>query len=192
MADDVLRQGVQGISDLISEYGLVNVDFADVKAIMEGRGIAHMGVGHGSGEDKIDQAVKMAVNSPLLETSISGAKSILLYVAGGYDMGMLDISKIASKIQDEAAPDANIIFGATVDEDSNDRITVTLIATDFGSQGDFISDEDLDKLSSHGKAVQTADGLEGYEMDMSDIMSTEPLSTENGKSSVFDVPDFLK
>ncbi|WP_071132890.1 cell division protein FtsZ [Alterileibacterium massiliense] len=193
MADDVLRQGVQGISDLISEYGLVNVDFADVKAIMEGRGIAHMGVGRGSGEDKIDQAVKMAVNSPLLETSISGAKSILLYVAGGYDMGMLDISKIASKIQDEADPDANIIFGATVDEDSTDKITVTLIATDFASQGDLITDEDIENVSSsHGKAVQTPDGLEGYEMDMSDIMSTEKMSTGNGQSSVFDVPDFLK
>ena len=152
-----------------------------------------MGVGRGSGEDKIDQAVKMAVNSPLLETSISGAKSILLYVAGGYDMGMLDISKIASKIQDEADPDANIIFGATVDEDSTDKITVTLIATDFASQGDLITDEDLENVSSsHGKAVQTPDGLEGYEMDMSDIMSTEKMSTGNGQSSVFDVPDFLK
>lgn len=193
MADDVLRQGVQGISDLISEYGLVNVDFADVKAIMEGRGIAHMGVGGGSGEDKIDQAVKMAVNSPLLETSISGAKSILLYVAGGYDMGMLDISKIASKIQDEADPDANIIFGATIDEDLADQITVTLIATDFAGQGGVITDEEIERLSSpYGKAVHTPDGLEGYEMDMSDIMATDRVSDGNGQASVFDVPDFLK
>ena len=114
MADDVLRQGVQGISDLISEYGLVNVDFADVKTVMEGRGIAHMGVGTGTGENKVEEAVKNAIDSPLLETTINGAKSILLYVSGGYDMGMLDISNIAEQIQEEADPDANIIFGATV------------------------------------------------------------------------------
>ena len=100
MADDVLRQGVQGISDLISEYGLVNVDFADVKTVMEGRGIAHMGVGTGTGENKVEEAVKNAIDSPLLETTINGAKSILLYVSGGYDMGMLDISNIAEQIQE--------------------------------------------------------------------------------------------
>ena len=93
MADDILRQGVQGISDLISEYGLVNVDFADVRTIMEGRGIAHMGVGFGEGEDRIETAIHNAINSPLLETSINGSKSLLLYVSGGYDMGMLEDRK---------------------------------------------------------------------------------------------------
>ncbi|MBR2390242.1 MAG: cell division protein FtsZ, partial [Mogibacterium sp.] len=133
MADDVLRKGVQGISDLISEYGLVNVDFADVRTIMEGRGIAHMGVGTGEGEDRIEEAITNAINSPLLETSISGAKSILLYVTGGYDMGMLDINTIADRVQGEADADANIIFGATISEEMTDKISVTIIATDFGN-----------------------------------------------------------
>lgn len=112
MADDVLRQGVQGISDLISKEGYVNVDYADVRTTMEGRGVAHMGVGVGSGDNKVEEAVRNAIESPLLETSVDGARSILLYVSGGLDMGMLDISKIAEKIQAEADPDANIIFGA--------------------------------------------------------------------------------
>ena len=147
MADDVLRQGVQGISDLISEYGLVNVDFADVKTVMEGRGIAHMGVGTGTGENKVEEAVKNAIDSPLLETTINGAKSILLYVSGGYDMGMLDISNIAEQIQEEADPDANIIFGATVSEDMEDRVTVTIIATDFSTSG-------VDPIASEMEALK--------------------------------------
>ncbi len=114
----------------------VNDDFAkDVKTIMEGRGVAHMGVGIGTGDNRIEDAVRNAIESPLLETSIDGARSILLYVCGGYDMGMQDISKIASKIQDEADPDANIIFGATVNENMNDKVSITLIATDFTSGG---------------------------------------------------------
>lgn len=135
MADDVLRQGVQGISDLISKEGYVNVDYADVRTTMEGRGVAHMGVGVGSGDNKVEEAVRNAIESPLLETSVDGARSILLYVSGGLDMGMLDISKIAEKIQAEADPDANIIFGASVSEDMADKVSVTLIATDFQSEG---------------------------------------------------------
>ncbi|MBK5247728.1 MAG: cell division protein FtsZ, partial [Peptostreptococcaceae bacterium] len=91
-ADDVLKQGVQGISDLIAEAGLINLDFADVKTVMSDRGVAHMGVGHGRGENRVDDAVKSAIESPLLETSINGAKAILLNVMGGYDLGMLEIN----------------------------------------------------------------------------------------------------
>ena len=98
MADDVLRQGVQGISDLISDFALINVDFADVKSVMTDRGIAHMGVGRGTGENRAQDAVKSAIESPLLETTIQGAKAILLYVAGGYDLGMLEVSEIASLV----------------------------------------------------------------------------------------------
>ena len=102
MADNVLKQGVQGISDLISDYALINVDFADVKSVMTDRGVAHMGVGRGTGENRAQDAVKLAIESPLLETTISGAKAILLYVAGGYDLGMLEVSEIANLVEEQA------------------------------------------------------------------------------------------
>ena len=193
MADDVLRQGVQGISDLISEYGLVNVDFADVKTVMEGRGIAHMGVGTGTGENMVEEAVKNAIDSPLLETTINGAKSILLYVSGGYDMGMLDISNIAEQIQEEADPDANIIFGATVSEDMEDRVSVTIIATDFSTSGvdPIASEMEAIKVPAmKGKPVELEGGLSGVEMDLHSILEND---TEDKHSTLnFDVPDFLR
>ena len=105
MADNVLKQGVQGISDLISDYALINVDFADVKSVMTDRGVAHMGVGRGTGENRAQDAVKLAIESPLLETTISGAKAILLYVAGGYDLGMLEVSEIANLVEEQADRD---------------------------------------------------------------------------------------
>lgn len=185
MADDVLRRGVQGISDLITEYGLVNVDFADVKTVMEGRGIAHMGVGNGEGEDRIEQAVKNAVESPLLETSISGAKSILLYVSGGYDMGMIDISTIAERIQEEAHPDANIIFGATISEDMQDKISVTLIATDFNSPSTDLGVEPV----VTGTPIKV-DGIDAVEMDFADIMKKSSIEADS--SIDYDIPDFLR
>ena len=197
MADDVLRQGVQGISDLISEYGLVNVDFADVRTIMEGRGIAHMGVGVGEGENRIEEAVQSALNSPLLETSISGAKSILLYVSGGYDMGMLDINTIAEKVQTEADPDANIIFGAAISEEMTEKISVTIIATDFGNVkagmgGNTVFDapsEPIAKTTGNMPRV-TIDGLDGYEADLDTLLNDDNASKSNGTD--FDIPDFLR
>lgn len=193
MADDVLRQGVQGISDLISEYGLVNVDFADVKTVMEGRGIAHMGVGVGTGENKVEEAVRNAVDSPLLETSIDGAKSILLYVSGGYDMGMLDISNIAEQIQEEADPDANIIFGATVSDDMEDKVSVTIIATDFSTSGVDPIMEELEPIKApmtQGTPVELEDGLTGREMDLHTILEND--SQDKHSTLNFDVPEFLR
>lgn len=193
MADDVLRQGVQGISDLISEYGLVNVDFADVKSVMEGRGIAHMGVGVGTGENKVEEAVRNAVDSPLLETSIDGAKSILLYVSGGYDMGMLDISNIAEQIQEEADPDANIIFGATVSDDMEDKVSVTIIATDFSTSGVDPVMEELEPIKApmtQGTPVELEDGLTGREMDLHTILEND--SQDKHSTLNFDVPEFLR
>ena len=110
MADDVLRQGVQGISDLISEFALINVDFADVKSVMTDRGIAHMGTGRGTGENRAKDAVTSAIESPLLETTIAGARAILLYVSGGYDLGMLEVNEIASMVEEKA--DENAILKA--------------------------------------------------------------------------------
>lgn len=132
MADDILRQGVQGISDLISDFALINVDFADVKSVMTDRGIAHMGVGHGKGDNRAKEAVTAAIESPLLETTISGARAILLYVSGGYDLGMLEVNEIASMVEEQADREAILIFGAAVSEEMNDEIAITVIATGFG------------------------------------------------------------
>lgn len=195
MADDILRQGVQGISDLISQYGLVNVDFADVKTVMQGRGMAHMGVGVGEGENKIEDAIEAAIHSPLLETEITGSKSILLYVAGGYDMGMLEINTIAERIADEADDDANIIFGASIDEEMNGRVSITIIATDFGSGtgidgNSFVAAEKKATHSLYEKEVVNVDGMEGHEVTLDELVSTNPIGSD--ATSVFDIPDFLK
>ena len=195
MADDVLRKGVQGISDLISEYGLVNVDFADVRTVMEGRGIAHMGVGQGEGENRIEDAITNAVHSPLLETSISGAKSILLYVTGGYDMGMLDINTIADRVQSEADADANIIFGATISEEMTDKISVTIIATDFGNTsgidgGISIAPQTEKDTLATAKRI-TVDGLDAVEVEL-DRLFDDNDSVSSGRSDDFDIPEFLK
>ena len=131
MADEVLRQGVQGITDLIVDAGVINLDFADVKTIMSDRGLAHMGVGRGEGENKVEDAVKAALESPLLETSINGAKAILLNVMGGYDIGMLEVHEAAKQVQSAADKDANLIFGAAVKEELNDKMIITVIATGF-------------------------------------------------------------
>ena len=131
MSDDVLRQGVQGISDLIRDDAMINVDFADVRSVMTDRGVAHMGVGHGFGETRAADAVKGAIESPLLETTIDGAKAILLYVVGGYEVGMMEINEIASEVQNRASEDCILIFGAAIDDQMKDEIKVTVIATGF-------------------------------------------------------------
>jgi cell division protein FtsZ len=195
MADDVLRKGVQGISDLISEYGLVNVDFADVRTIMEGRGVAHMGVGTGEGEDRIEEAITNAINSPLLETSISGAKSILLYVTGGYDMGMLDINTIADRVQGEADADANIIFGATISEEMTDKISVTIIATDFGRvtegmEGINITPQTERDTLATAKRI-TVDGLDAVEVELDKLFDDNDAPSSH-RTDDFDIPEFLK
>ncbi|MNM74929.1 MULTISPECIES: cell division protein FtsZ [Clostridium] len=130
-ADDVLRQGVQGISDLITIPGLVNLDFADVRAVMLDKGLAHMGVGTGTGDNRAQDAAKQAISSPLLETSIVGATGVLLNVTGGADLGLLEINEAAEIVQEAADPDANIIFGAVIDETLKDEIRITVIATGF-------------------------------------------------------------
>jgi len=131
MADNVLRQGVQGITDLIGDSGLINLDFADVETVMRDRGVAHMGIGVGRGEDKVKDAVRSAIDSPLLETTVSGAKAILLNITGGYDLGMMDVTDAANLIQAESDKDAIIIFGAAVREDMKDELHITVIATGF-------------------------------------------------------------
>lgn len=133
IADDVLRQGVQGISELITEHGLINLDFADVKAIMSNAGSALMGIGRASGDDRAAQAAQQAIESPLIEVSIDGAKGVLFNVTGGYDMSMSEIQEAAEIITSAVSPDANIIFGATLKPDLEDELIITVIATGFDS-----------------------------------------------------------
>lgn len=201
MADDVLRQGVQGISDLISDFALINVDFADVKSVMTDRGVAHMGVGRGTGETRAKDAVKNAIESPLLETTIEGAKAILLYVAGGYDLGMLEVSEIASLVEERADRDCILIFGAAVNEEMQDEIAITVIATGFDEglestsgggreAADKPSEPDQQKqgLGGYDDVFGRVEGLEGKEVTLPDIL--QKAEEEKG-SSRFEIPSFL-
>ncbi|NPV26584.1 MAG: cell division protein FtsZ [Firmicutes bacterium] len=134
IADDVLRQGVQGISDLIAVPGLINLDFADVKTIMTETGSALMGIGTGRGENRAAEAARGAISSPLLETSIEGAKGVLLNITGGPSLSLFEVNEAAEIIAQAADPEANIIFGAVIDENLNDEVRVTVIATGFDSR----------------------------------------------------------
>ncbi|SNS24354.1 cell division protein FtsZ [Anaerovirgula multivorans] len=138
IADDILKQGVQGISDLIAVPGLVNLDFADVKTIMLEQGLAHMGIGRASGENRAAEAAKQAIHSPLLETSIEGAKGVLLNITGGSSLGLFEVNEAAELVTQAADQDANIIFGAVINEELKDEIRITVIATGF--------EQDLSKL----------------------------------------------
>ncbi|HZK88405.1 MAG TPA: cell division protein FtsZ [Anaerovoracaceae bacterium] len=213
-ADDVLKQGVQGISDLIAEAGLINLDFADVKTVMSDRGVAHMGVGHGRGENRVEDAVKSAIESPLLETSINGAKAILLNVMGGYDLGMLEINTIADQIEKAADEDAIVIFGSTIREDLQDEIIITVIATGFEERPsvEFGCNSGKNKPGNpvienigvkNPYVIRDAFGLidEGPHRRAEEIIEKEdPLDEkleleakeeEKRKSKMFDIPSFL-
>ena len=134
MADDVLRQGVQGITDLITVPGLVNLDFADVRTIMRDAGSALMGIGTAAGENRATEAARAAVSSPLLETSIEGATGILLNITGGPDIGLFEVNEAAEVVTSAADQNANVIFGAVIDDSLGDDLRVTVIATGFGAQ----------------------------------------------------------
>jgi cell division protein FtsZ len=135
VADDVLRQGVQGISDLVTLPGLINLDFADVRTIMSEAGNALLGIGMGVGENRATEAAQQAVSSPLLETSMEGARSILLSITGGTNLSLWEVNEAAKSVSEAAHPDANIIFGAMVDEKLDDQVWVTVVATGYGDEG---------------------------------------------------------
>jgi cell division protein FtsZ len=134
LADDVLRQGIQGISDLITVPGIINLDFADVKTIMSDQGEALMGIGVGTGENRASDAAKQAISSPLLERGIEGAKGIIISITGNEDLGLFEINEASQVITEAADPDANIIWGTSVDPDLDDTVKITVIATGFGDQ----------------------------------------------------------
>ena len=131
VADDVLRQGIQGISDLIAVPAMINLDFADVKTIMREKGLAHMGIGNASGERRAAEAARQAIESPLLETSITGARGVLMNITGGPDLSLLEVNEAAELISENVDPEANIIFGADIDEAMGDALRITVIATGF-------------------------------------------------------------
>lgn len=170
LADDVLRQGVQGVSDLIAVPGLINLDFADVKTIMQDTGLAHMGIGRGSGENKAEEAAKQAISSPLLETSIEGARGVLLNITGGIDLGLQEVNLAAELIQAAADPEANIIFGAVIDENLSDEIIITVIATGFSKSPEikrqdriFVMNNDK-KVSEQPRRLIVDEDVEGPEI----------------------------
>jgi cell division protein FtsZ len=148
-ADEVLRQGVQGISDLITDTGLINVDFADVTTVMKGAGYAHMGIGTARGEDRAEQAAKLAVESALLETTIDGATGVLINITGGRDLNLLETNAAAQLIEERVSEDATVIFGASIDEAMEDEIRITVIATGLdGSATGIPSEKKSDKKSA--------------------------------------------
>ena len=147
-ADDVLRQGVQGIADLITNPGLINLDFADVRSVMVDKGLAHMGIGKGSGDTRAKDAAEEAICSPLLETSITGATGVLINITGGPDLSLFEINEASEIVQESADPDANIIFGTAIDESLKENIRITVIATGF--------DKETNRLAAVKKAEKIA------------------------------------
>lgn len=172
IADDVLRQGIQGISDLIAVPALINLDFADVKTVMADQGLAHMGIGKASGENRATEAARQAIQSPLLETSIDGAKGVLLNITGGKNLGIFEVNEAADLIRQSVDPDANIIFGAGVDENVKDELKITVIATGFDGAKTIDSGKGLNnKLNNNENNKNDKDnkGEKYYESDDLDI-----------------------
>ncbi|MBQ2660061.1 cell division protein FtsZ [Candidatus Saccharibacteria bacterium] len=168
IADDVLRQGVQGISELITEESLINLDFADVKAIMKNAGSALMGIGRASGENRAVLAAQQAIESPLIEVKIEGAKGVLFSVAGGYDMSMAEIQTAAEVITGAVSPDANIIFGASIRPELEDEIVITVVATGFDS--DYYREQEEAMKAEEPEKEEVAEAVtESGEKDTSDF-----------------------
>ena len=200
-ADDVLRQGIQGITDLIVTPSLINLDFADVKTVMKNKGIAHMGTGKGRGEGRTIEAVKQAISSPLLETSIEGATALILNIKGGLDLSLEEVYESAELVRQVLDPSCNIIFGSGIDENMTDEVEITVIATGFNDNAD------RDKLrarmdvnsSMFGNDSTSQPNLaksnEEEEYEQTEIEEEEPVRT-NFSSRVaideVDVPPFIK
>ena len=182
MADDVLRQGVQGISDLIAVPGLINLDFADVKTIMLNQGMAHMGIGRASGENRAEDAAKQAIQSPLLETSIEGARGVIINITGGSDIGLHEANTAAELVQRSADPEANIIFGTVTDDSMGDEIQITVIATGFEKE-----DEKVPGLSGYKNIVEDT-----WRKRNNITSNTSNSSTTESNPNDLDIPAFLR
>jgi cell division protein FtsZ len=188
MADEVLLQGVQGITDLITTPGLINTDFADVKMIMSNAGSALMGIGYGTGEGRSLQAARNAISSPLLEASIEGARGILLTIAGGSDLGLFEVNEAAEVIHGVTHPDANIIFGSIIDDEMGDEVRVTVIAAGFDRW------DERETPSTRSSPTRRLEDV--------DLLPSAPPPAGSGRpgnglddldsEDEFDVPSFLK
>ena len=158
-ADDVLRQGIQGISDLIVFPGMINLDFADIETIMKDRGMAHMGIGHGKGENKTLEAVRQAVASPLIETTIEGATGVVLNIKGGSDITLREVTEAANMVKEVIDPACNLIFGSSIDPDMHDEVEITIIATGFHNPDD---DKEEEKVEEVQEQEEEKDKFEGF------------------------------
>ena len=188
LADEVLRQGVQAISDLITITGVINADFADIKAVMLDKGLAHMGVGFGKGDTRTQDAVKQAISSPLLETSIDGATDVIINFTGGADLGALEVYDAADVVREAVDPDANIIVGAVIDETLSEEIRITVIATGFESENNRIS---LNPVIEEIKKPQVQEVVK-QEPEVA-IDAKEPeISSNNYEADDLDIPVFLR
>ena len=188
-ADDVLRQGIQGISDLIAKPGLINLDFADIRTTMKNKGVAHMGIGHGKGENKTIEAVRQAVSSPLLETTIEGATDIILNVKGGADLSLAEVYEAAELVREVVDPNCNIIFGSGIDESMTDEVEITIIATGFNNN---VISEAQNEQKQQGLGAQFA----RPQPQMQQQAQMQPQRPQGGMSRIEvddnDIPPFLK
>ncbi|KKR23736.1 MAG: Cell division protein FtsZ [Candidatus Yanofskybacteria bacterium GW2011_GWD2_39_48] len=200
IVDDVLRQGVQGISDLITVPGIINVDFADVKAIMANSGSALMGIGRASGEDRAIEAAKMAINSPLLEVSIDGAKGVLFNVSGGTDMAMAEINEAARIITEHIDPDAKVIFGAVIDDKiKKGEIKITVVATGFANgggigprQSSFNSGPSLFEHTAKPAAPIPTQNQSSSQQSQPSVQPVKELVDPSINDEEFDIPAFIR
>ncbi len=189
IADDVLKQGVKGIADLITVPGEINLDFSDVKTIMSDSGLAHMGIGTAEGEDRAIEAAKKAIHSPLLETTINGAKGVLINITAGPSLGLFEANAAATVVHDAVDEDANVIFGAVIDENMKDMIKVTVIATGFSADNRQADEEEFD-LKKKTKPETNKTITSNKEKTVSDKDESQE-ATEKEKND-FDIPTFLR
>ena len=182
-ADDVLQQGVQGIADLISNPGVINLDFADVRTIMNNKGVAHMGIGRASGENRAEEAIKQAISSPLLDTTIDGARCVLINMAGGESLGLMEANMGANLICECVDPDAEIIFGTSINEELGDEIVITVIATDFHNK------EIIPQRFEQTKQVATETAHQSVKHEESSIAKEE---AHKASEIQVEIPHFLR
>ena len=183
VADDVLRQGIQGICDLVTMPGLINLDLADVRTIMTGAGTAHMGIGTARGDQRAQKAAEAAINSQLLETSIEGARGILLNVSGGSDLSLFEVNEVAQAVNQAADSEANIIFGAVVDPALGDSIRVTVVAAGFSGSG-------RSRVQRTVRAEEPVD--EGRTSSEAELGETQAPNTAAGEGDGIEIPSFIR
>ena len=189
-ADEILRQGVQGIADLISKPGVINLDFADVRTVMADKGVAHMGIGRAAGENKAEIAAKMAIQSPLLETTIEGAKSVLINFSGDMNLGLMETEEAADLIRESIDPEAEIIFGTTINEELQDEVIVTVIAT--GLEDDIPAPEPRRVAQPVEKAPEaTEEVMEESAEETAEQRPARRFADLDDFESEIKIPDFL-